>query len=331
MTASDLVSTLRQQLCPVLLGTGNFGGLAATVAPGVGLDASRAAAIMDHAVEVGITVFDTADVYAQGASERIVGDWVRAHPEVDVLIQTKTGNTATGPNLTPEHVTEQLRRSIDTLGRVDLFFSHRVDPNTPWETTLPVFSQAVEDGMIRAYGVSNVTAADFTEVLETADRLSLIRPVLVQNEYSCLTRRDDAELLPIVEAEDLLYTPYSPLANGLLAGRYSNGERPGHGDRASIASGTAHLLDDPSTQVRLRAFDALAAQHSLAPASLALAWVLNRPQVAAPIISISRDEQWPAAWAACQFTWTPELDEALNRILGAIPEDAKGKMKRRQW
>ncbi|OZC74027.1 aldo/keto reductase [Rhodococcus sp. 06-462-5] len=314
MTTTDLTSMLRRQLRPALLGTGNFGGIAGTVAPGVGLDAARATTIMDHAVEVGITVFDTADIYAQGASERIVGEWVRAHPDADVLIQTKAGNTATGPNLSPEHVVGRLQRSIDTLGRVDLFLSHRVDPDTPWKDSLPVFSRAVEDGTIRAYGVSNVTATDLTEVLHTADKLSLVRPALVQNEYSWLTRRDDPELLPIVEAEGLLYTPYSPLANGLLAGRYSNGERPGHGDRASIASGTAHLLDDPRAQFRLRAFDDVAAQYGLEPASLALAWVMHQPQIAAPIISVSRDEQWSAAWAANQFVWTPEVDLALNQI-----------------
>ena len=316
MTAPEQVAWLRERLRPVMLGTGNFGGIAGTVGPGVGLGAQQAGAIMEHAIEVGITVFDTADVYAQGASEQIVGDWVRAHPDAGVLIQTKTGNTAAGPDLSPERTTRQLQRSVDTLGRVDLYLSHRVDPNTGWETSLPVFSQAVVNGTIRAYGLSNVAAEDLTDVLNTADRLGLARPVLVQNEYSLLTRRDDAELLPIVEAEGLLYTPYSPLANGLLAGRYSNGERPGHGARASIASGTAHLLEDAVILDRLRAFDALAAEHGLSPASLALAWVLNRPLVAAPIISVSRHEQWPAAWAATQFTWASALDDALDRIFG---------------
>jgi aryl-alcohol dehydrogenase-like predicted oxidoreductase len=314
MTTPEQIAALREQLRPVLLGTGNFGGIAGEVGPGVGLDAEQAGAVMDHAVGVNITVFDTADVYAKGASEKIVGDWVSAHPDAGVLIQTKTGTTATGPDLSPERITRQLHRSIDSLGRVDLYLSHSVDPNTRWEESLPVFSKAVEDGSIIAYGVSNVTANDITEVLATADRFGLARPVLVQNEYSLLARADDAELLPIVETEGLLYTPFSPLANGLLAGRYSNGERPTYGSRASIASRTAHLLDDPTTLDRLKAFDALAAKHDLRPASLALAWVLNRPLVAAPIISISRNEQWPAAWAAGRFTWSSEVDDAIDSI-----------------
>lgn len=316
MTTRDQLARLREQLRPVLLGTGNFGGIAGTVGLGVGLDAQQADAIMEHAIGVGITVLDTADIYAQGASERIVGDWVRAHPDANVLIQTKTGNTATGPDLSAERIAQQLQRSIKTLGRVDLFLAHRVDPNTPWETSLPVFSQAVEEGTIRAYGVSNVSAEDLADVLGTVDRLGLARPVLVQNEYSLLARGDDAELLPIVEAEGLLYTPFSPLANGLLTGRYSNGERPGHGARASVASRSASFLDDHATVARLRTLDALAAGHGVSSTTLALAWVLNRPLVAAPIISVSRPEQWPAAWAATQFAWSSKLDEALDDIFG---------------
>ena len=124
-----------------------------------------------------------------------------------------------------------------------------------------MFSHAVESGVIRAYGLSNVDGAALSSALDSADRLKLVRPELIQNQYSLLARSDDQDVLPIVRSEGLAYTPFSPLATGLLAGRYSNGEQPAHGSRASIASRHAHYLDDEQVMVKIRAFDRLAAEH----------------------------------------------------------------------
>ncbi|OZD01193.1 hypothetical protein CH275_20990 [Rhodococcus sp. 06-235-1A] len=111
MTTSDLTSTLRRRFRPVLLGTDNFGGDAGTVASDIGLDAAGSTTILDHAVEVGSTVFDTADIYAQGATERIVADWRSAHPDADVLIQTKAGSSTTSRFHRP-----RARGTFGTLG-----------------------------------------------------------------------------------------------------------------------------------------------------------------------------------------------------------------------
>jgi aryl-alcohol dehydrogenase-like predicted oxidoreductase len=221
----------REQLGRFLLGTGGIGGIAGATGPGLGLSDSEGLALIDRAVEEGFKVLDTADMYTGGNSERVVGTWNRAHPTAGILIQTKTGITPDGPDLSPDRVTRQLEHSIAVLGRVDLYVAHQVDPGTPWAESLPVFSRAVENGTIRAYGLSNVDGEALASALETADRLRLVRPELIQNQCSLLARGDDQDVLPLVQSEGLAYTPFSPLANGLLAGRYSNGERPAPGSR----------------------------------------------------------------------------------------------------
>lgn len=306
----------RRQLGSFILGTGNIGGIAVATGRGLGLSDAEGLALLDRAVEEGFKALDTADVYTGGNSERVVGTWNKAHPDAGMLIQTKTGATPNGPDLSPERVVRQLEHSVTVLGRVDLYVAHQVDPNTPWSDSLPVFSRAVEDGTIRAYGLSNVDAAALTSALDTADRLGLVRPELIQNEYSLLARADDQGVLPIVQSEGLAYTPFSPLANGLLAGRYSNGERPAPGSRASTFSRSAHLLDDPGIVAKLGEFDRLAESQEISSAGLALAWLLHHPAVAAPIVSVSKEAQWRGIHDALRLTWTDRLGDLLEDLFG---------------
>jgi aryl-alcohol dehydrogenase-like predicted oxidoreductase len=307
----------REQFGRFLLGTGNVGGLAATTGPGIGLSDDEGLDLIDRALVEGAKIIDTSDIYASGNSERVVGIWRQAHPNADALIQTKTGVTADGPNLAPERVRQQLQRSTDVLGRVDLYLAHTVDPNTSWSDSLPVFSAAVESGQIRAYGLSNVDETALSSALETADRLGLARPELVQNAYSLVVREDDHSVLPLVDAEGLAYTPYSPLANGILAGRYSKGEEVAKGTRASTSPRAPALLANPEVMSHVREFDQLAAEWNISPAGLALAWVTHHPLVTAPIIGISTDSQWQGVREALQIDWTAELGERINEIFPA--------------
>jgi 1-deoxyxylulose-5-phosphate synthase len=307
----------RAQFGRFLLGTGNIGGIAVATGPGLGLSDDEGLALIDRAVATGVRILDTADAYTGGNSERVVGVWRAKHADSDVLIQTKTGMTATGPDLTPERVARQLDHSIATLGRVDLYVAHAVDPNTPWSAALPAFSRAVESGRIRAYGLSNVDEPALTAALETADRLGLARPELVQNAYSLLVRDDDRGVLPLVQSEGLAYTPYSPLANGILAGRYSKGEQPAKGSRAGGAPRARALLDDAGRMKRVQRFDEIAASYDVSPAGLAMAWVTNREPVTAPIIGISKESQWEGVHQALRFEWTTDLAEQLDDLFPA--------------
>jgi aryl-alcohol dehydrogenase-like predicted oxidoreductase len=304
----------REQFGRFLLGTGGIGGIAVSTGPGLGLSETEGLALIDRAVGEGFKVLDTADVYTGGASERVVGMWNKAHSDAGVLIQSKTGATTEGPNLSPERVARQLEHSVAVLGRVDLYVAHQVDPGTPWAESLPVFSRAVEAGTIRAYGLSNVSGPVLTDALETADRLGLVRPDLIQNSYSLLVRSDDADVLPIVKAEGLAYTPYSPLATGVLAGRYSRGEQPAVGSRAGTASRSGDYLGNPELMEKVRQFDRLAAAHGVSSAGLALAWLVNHPIVTAPIVGISKESQWQGIHEAVQLEWTSAISDALDSL-----------------
>jgi aryl-alcohol dehydrogenase-like predicted oxidoreductase len=308
----------RAQLGRFLLGTGNIGGVATLTGPGLGLSDSEGLGLIDRAVADGFTVIDTADIYTGGNSERVIGMWNQAHPDSGMLIQSKTGFTSGGPDLSPERVARQLQHSIDTLGRVDLYLAHTVDPQTPWSESLPAFSAAVESGRIRAYGLSNVDRAALESALETADRLGLVRPELIQNSYSLIVREDDLSVLPIVQAEGLAYTPYSPLANGILAGRYSRGELPEKGSRASTGRRTDEFLGDPELMKRVEAFDRLAAGHGVTPAGLALGWLVNHPLVDAPVIGVSKEPQWRGVQEALELEWTAEISARLDELFPAM-------------
>ena len=295
-----------------ILGAGVFGGVAMVTGPGVGLDEKESGAVIDHALELGITAVDTADVYSGGESERIVGAWHSRHPDTDLLIETKTGMTKDGPNLKPERLRSQLEKALKTLGRVDLFLPHGVDRGTPWSDSLPVLSDAVDQGLIRAYGLSNVTEQDLASALETADSLGIRRPQLIQNRYSLIARGDDEGVLPIARAESISYTPYSPLAAGLLAARYLNGEEAEHGSRLSTQAPTKGAMEDPALLDKVRRFNDAAQRSGLAPAVLALAWLLNRPGVTAPIIGVSKPHHWDAVTASVNLRWTRSLAEAVE-------------------
>lgn len=295
-----------------ILGAGNFGGVAMVTGPGVGLDVEGSGALIDRALELGITVVDTADVYCGGESERMVGAWHERHPDSDLAITTKTGVTKDGPNLKPERLRSQLDKSRKVLGRIDLFLAHAVDRDTPWSESLPVLSDAVDQGLIRAYGLSNVTEEDLSSALETADSLGIRRPQLIQNRYSLIARGDDAGVLPIVRGESISYTPYSPLAAGLLAGRYLNGEEAERGSRLSTQVPTKGAMEDQALVDKVHRFNNAAEQNGLAPAVLALAWLFNRPGVTAPIVGVSKPHHWDPILASVKVPWTHILADAVE-------------------
>jgi aryl-alcohol dehydrogenase-like predicted oxidoreductase len=294
------------------LGTGVFGGVAMATGPGIGLNEEQSGALIDRSLELGVTVLDSADIYCGGASERIIGAWHARHPDADVIITTKTGFTKDGPNLKADRLRSQIDKSRKILGRIDLFLPHTVDPNTPWSESLPVLSDAVDQGLIKAYGLSNVTEQDLSSALETADSLGIRRPQLIQNRYSLIARDDDEGLLPLVRAESISYTPYSPLAAGLLAGRYLNGEEAEHGSRLSTQVPTMGAIEDKALLNKVRRFNNAAQQNGLAPAALALAWLLNRPGVTAPIIGVTKPHHWDPVIASVKVPWTGSLAEAVE-------------------
>jgi aryl-alcohol dehydrogenase-like predicted oxidoreductase len=271
----------------VILGCGNFGGIGS--APeffGQGESDDEAAAIMDHAWELGITAFDTADAYGGGRSEAAIGKWMRAR-SVRPVLTTKTFNpmeAGADRGLAPARLRRQLGSSLERLGvgRVDLFLTHEPDPETPLRETLDALDELVAAGRIGAYGGSNVDAA---VLREAAGRYRW-----VQNSYSLLERADEAEMLPLCEAERLGYTPFSPLAGGWLAGRYRQDEAAPPGSRMTMRPGPYEHLRRDEVWDGLEALQARAGEAGVDMATLAFAWLLSDPRVTAVIVGPRRPE-----------------------------------------
>lgn len=284
----------------VIYGAGSIGGVGgATATRGLGIDAGQGLARLSEAHALGIRVIDTADTYGGGESERTVGRWLAEHQPGDVLIQTKVGGVARpgqpGADLSRPHIERQLARSIRRLGRVDLYLSHVPDPRTPVEETLTAFAAAREAGLIRAFGVSNVDVRLLESFLDAAARTGLPRPEFVQNGFSLLNRDDEAGLLPLAEAENLGYMAFSPLAGGVLSDRYLYGGTPAPGSRIAVAGDRYYPgMHSPENLARVARLRDLARDRQMSTAGLALAWLLARPAVTAPIVSPSTWEQWQA-------------------------------------
>lgn len=238
-----------------------------------------------------------------------------------MLLKTKVGSVAgAGPgqrdvNLSRPHIERQLAQSIDRLGHVDLYLSHGPDEDTPLEQTLEALAAAKETGLIRAFGMSNVDAGLLEKLLAAADRNGLPRPGWLQNGLSLLNRDDEADLLPLAASEQIGYTPFSPLAGGVLSDRYLDTATPEPGSRIAVAGPlyypgmyTAGNLDKVSA---LRDF---AREREMSVAGMALSWLRAHPLVTAPIVSPSRPEQWTAVREALHN----DLGEEDYRHISAI-------------
>jgi 1-deoxyxylulose-5-phosphate synthase len=254
---------------------------------------------LDEAWRLGIRVVDTADAYAGGESERAVGQWVRLRAADGALIATKVGaivsSGQTGPDLSPEHIARQLARSIERLGRVDLYLAHAADPVTPIEASMAAFARAQTAGTIRAYGVCNVDVPLLETWLAAADKAGLPRPGWVQNRFNLLDRTDEGALIPLVTAEGLGYTPFSPLGGGVLSDRYLDGHPIPADSRIGVAGDRLYAgMHTPGNLGRVAALRDIARRDGRSVAALALAWLLAHPAVTAPIVSPSTSAQWAA-------------------------------------
>ena len=269
----------------IVLGCGNFGGIGSAPALfGQGESREQAFAIMDAAVELGITTFDTADAYGGGRSESYIGEWLRAkgaETRERIVLSTKTFNPmyeGADRGLKPERIRRQLESSLGRLGveRVDMYLTHEQDPDTPLEDTLGALEEAVRAGKVRAIGASNVDAGWLAEARG--------RFAWVQNSYSLLDREAEAEVLPLCAEQGLGFTPFSPLAGGWLTGKYRAGEPPPPGSRMTQRPEGYRHLDTPATYRGLELFAHAAAERGVDTTTLALAWVLSHPLVTGVVV-----------------------------------------------
>jgi len=270
-----------------------------------------------QAYEAGINFFDTADMYSDGASEEVTGRALHdLAPRHEVVIATKVFNPmGPGPNdrgLSRKHVFDAIDASLRRLKTdyVDLYQTHRFDPATPLEETLRALDDLVRSGKVRYIGASSTDAWKFAQALERADRNGWTRFVSMQNHYNLVYREEEREMLPLCRAEGVGVIPWSPLARGLLAGN-RRAVRDADTVRAKTDEYASHLYDESDFAVVDRVVE-VAKERGVPPARVALAWLIGRPGVTAPIVGASKPHHLEDALAALDLVLTPEEVKRLE-------------------
>jgi aryl-alcohol dehydrogenase-like predicted oxidoreductase len=280
------------------------------------------------ALDEGITTFDTADVYADGRAEVILGRALAGTRRESIEICTKvywpTGDRPNDRGLSRKHVIESVHASLRRLRTdyVDLYQAHRYDHETPVEETMRAFDDLVRAGKVLYVGVSEWRAEEITSALRTADELGLDRIVSNQPQYNMLWRVIEAEVLPLCEKEGIGQIVWSPIAQGVLTGKYAPGAAPPADSRATDPTGSGFirqlLRDDVLGAVqRLRP---VAADAGLSLAQLAVAWTLQNPGVSAAIIGATRPEQVRENVKASGVRLDPDIMSRIDRVLGDVVE-----------
>lgn len=299
-----------------------------TVAGGV----ARAQAIrcIDAALDQGITLFDTANQYGAGEAERVLGQALRSHPRDRYLIATKlffpVGDEP-DHGLSRSQIEKQLERSLGRLGMeyVDLYQCHRYDKETPLEETMEALGRAMDAGKVRAIGFSEWTAEQIDAAAAIAGEGGLIPFSSSQPQYSMLWRKPEAHVFPACARHGIGNLAFSPLAHGVLTGKYAPGAPPPPGSRAAsekmnqfMETAGRRYRSDFLLEAVARLKD-IAAGLGLTMAQMALAWVLRRPEVASAIIGASRPEQVADNARAVGITLPVEslarIDEALEGVV----------------
>ena len=293
-----------------------------TYSGGVELDQTRACT--DAAFEAGINFFDTANVYGRGAAETAWGEILSGRPRDSYVLATKVWRQMSDDpgdrGLSAAHIAKEIDASLGRLqtDHVDLYQAHRFDPDVPIEETIEALQRVVASGKARYLGFSEWTTEQIQAAIDIAGSDLFVSS---QPQYSMLWQAPEAELFPLCDANGISQIVWSPLAQGLLTGKYRPGEEPPADSRAAssamnFAMGQL-LADEP-----LRAVDRLrpvAEQAGLSLPELALAWVLRRPELASAIVGASRPEQVHANAKASGIELSPDTLAAIDQALGDTP------------
>ena len=297
-----------------------------TVAGGIARE--QATRCIHAALDHGITLFDTANQYGAGKAEQVLGEALRSHPRDRYMIATKLYfpvGDAPDHGLSAAQIEKQLNRSLERLGvdYIDLYQCHRFDKETPLEETLTALDKAVNVGKVRAIGFSEWTAEQIDAAAAVADAGGLVPFSSSQPQYSMLWRKPEAKVLPACARHGIGNLAFSPLAHGVLTGKYAPGQPPPAGSRAAseqmnmfMESAGRHYRSDFLLQA-VAQLKPIANDLGLTMAEMALAWVLRRAEVSSAIIGASRPEQIADNVKAVGVKLP---DEALKHIDEAIGE-----------
>jgi aryl-alcohol dehydrogenase-like predicted oxidoreductase len=323
--------TLVSELC---LGTMTFGWQA---------DEDVSHRLLDRYLEAGGNFLDSSNVYSSGKSEEIIGRWLARHDRQNIVLATKARfRTAEGANsvgLSRKHLFHAVADSLRRLQTdyIDLLQVHAWDPLTPLEETFGALNTLVEDGSVRYVGVSNYRAWQLEKALQLCRARSWHEPVSLQPQYSLYARATEFELIPMCQAEDVAVLPWSPLAGGVLSGKYKEGVRkPPAGSRIAGADDIefyAGRFDNDRTRRIVQAVEVVSEEVRKPMSQVALNWLLGRPGVTAPIVGARTVDQLSENLGSTGWS----LNEAQVKVLDqasdlevTYPYDARAEEQQRR-
>ena len=303
-------------------------GLGGWLTFGDSVGESDADRIIRRAFDLGINFYDTANVYATGESERIMGQALSQFPREEIILATKVrGRMWPGPlgeGLSRKHIISAVDHSLKRLGvdYIDLYQIHWPDAETPIEETLQALSDLVHQGKVLYVGCSNFTAVELQDALDLAEEYGLVRMDSVQPHYNMIFRGPEDSLLPLCAEEAIGVVVYSPLAQGLLSGRYHKGYKPHPGERPHTNEhfGKAYLTAPNLKVVGELAEMAKQSGHTLA--QYALAWILRRPEITSVIVGASKiehiEDNARASGYAIPDVELTAIDEVMRGIVARV-------------
>ncbi len=311
------------ELC---LGTMTFGGGSGMWQAIGSLQQQEADGLVRQAHEAGINFFDTADVYAEGLSEQITGQAIRnlGVPREEIVLATKVfGTTSEGPNgrgSSRAHITDGVKASLKRLGmdHIDLYQLHGFDGVTPIEETLRALDDLVRHGHVRYIGLSNWAAWQIMKALGVAERLNLARPASLQAYYTVAGRDLEREIVPLLHSEGVGLMVWSPLAGGLLSGKFSRDTKGAEGDRRTAFNFPP--VDEPRGWAVIDAMRPIAESHGVSVAQVALAWLLAQKVVTSVIVGAKRAEQLADNIGATELTLSEDELKTLGDVSALPPE-----------
>ena len=293
------------------------------------VEQASAIACVKTALEQGITTFDTADVYAQTKAETVLGRALkgvrRESYEVFTKVYWPTGPGKNDRGLSRKHIMESCHASLKRLGtdRIDLYQAHRFDYETPLEETLSAFDDLIRQGKVHYIGTSEWRASEIEAALRIQDAHGYNRFVSNQPQYSMLWRVIEQEVVPLSLREGIGQIVWSPIAQGVLTGKYKPGKKPPIGSRATDKKNGAEMISRWLRDDVLKAvvdLKPIADEAGLTLAQLAVAWVLQNKNVSSAIIGATKPAQVKENVKASGVKLAPETLKAIDRVLGMLPE-----------
>ncbi|MED1203308.1 aldo/keto reductase family protein [Heyndrickxia acidicola] len=290
---------------------------------GNSVEKETAAKTIDTAYELGINSFDTANVYAIGEAEKIVGEALSKYPRESYVLATKVfWPMGDGPNdrgLSRKHVFEQLHASLKRLNQeyVDIYYCHRYDKNTPVDETLRTIDDMVRQGKVLYVGVSEWTAQQIQEGLGTADKYLLDRIVVNQPVYNMLNRYIEKDVIPVSEANGIGQIVFSPLAQGILTGKYTDTKNLPEGSRAADPKSNQSMKSTLTEEnlAKVKQLEGVAKELDVKLSQLALAWILRQPNVASALIGASKSVQVHENVKALDIVLSEDVLQKIESIL----------------